>query len=105
MSESETSSTVSFDNIAVCDEIGQLIEKCEELHQEINLSFQNLENIQVLLQNSNNIFVNYNGSQVDLYEILENIHSSIITEIKEGSEINFGERILKELENMTFYKN
>ena len=102
---SEISSITSFDSIAVCEEIGQLIERCEELHQEIDTSFKNLENIKVLLQNSNSIFVNYNGCQMDLNEILENIHTNIITEIKEGRENNFGQRILKELENMTFYKN
>lgn len=105
MSESETSSITSFDDIAVCEEIGQLIERCEELNQEINTSFQNLENIKILLQNSNNIFVKYKDSQMDLYEILENIHMDIVKEIKEGNEINFGQRILKELDNMTFYKN
>lgn len=105
MSESETSSITSFDDIGLCEEIGQLIERCEELNQEINTSFKNLENIKILLQNSNNIFVNYKDSQMDLYEILENIHMDIIKKIKEGKEINFGQRILKELENMTFYKN
>lgn len=106
MSEiSSVSTNTTFNEIAVCEEIGQLIERCEELEQEIDNSFQTLQNIQSLVKNSNNIRVTYNGSIIDLYEVFETIHTDILEDIKKGNSTNFGEKILKEVETMVFHKN
>lgn len=102
---SDASSDVSFDNISICDEIGQLIERCEELQDRIHNSFETLNNINELIlnrQSYQNIMVSYNNHVVDFEEVLKEIHSKAIENIKELNSTSFGELILKELDNMVF---
>jgi hypothetical protein len=78
----------------VCDEIGQLIERCEELHEHINNSFETLQHINTLVKNHNNIFVKYNDSVVDFDDLLEKTHLEALENIKEKGVNNFGENLL-----------
>lgn len=106
MSESDTSSVTSsvtsFGDISVCEEIGQLIEQCQSLHEHIHNSFETLKNIHSLVENHNNINVTYNGVTMDLDTILEQIHKEALEDIQKTCRNTFGERLLNMLENATF---
>jgi hypothetical protein len=106
MSESDTSSvtssTTSFGDISVCEEIGQLIEQCQSLHEHIHNSFKTLKNIHSLVENHNNINITYNSVTIDLNTILEQIHKEALEDIQKTCRNTFGERLLNMLENATF---
>ena len=86
----------------VCDEIGQLIERCEELHEHIHNSFETLQNIETLVKNHTNILVSYGDWTGDLDELLERTHLEALKEIKEKGVNNFGEKLLDILDKIEY---
>jgi hypothetical protein len=100
MSEIDSESVSSFGDISVCDEIGQLIERCEELHEHIHNSFETLQTIQKLVQNQEIISVSYDGWTGDFGELLELTHLEALKEITEKGISNFGERLLDILDKI-----
>jgi hypothetical protein len=80
--ESDNSSTTSFGDISVCEEIGQLIEQCESLHDHIHNSFQTLKNIHSLVENHNNInVINYGYvGRNKIYDLLEKSKIALTSE-------------------------
>ena len=103
MSTADSSSvTSSFDDISVCEEIGQLIERCEDLQEQIHNSFETLQNIHSLVQNKNNINVTYNEWTGDFEELLEVFHEESLKNINEGRPSDFGNKLLKMLEEADF---
>lgn len=105
VTSSVVSSVSSFGDISVCQEIGQLIENCEGLHQYIHNSFETLNNINSLVENHNNITVTYNEWTGDFDELLELFHEEALTNIKNGKSSDFGQELLKMLDDTTFNKN
>jgi hypothetical protein len=103
MSTADSSSvTSSFDDISVCEEIGQLIERCEELHEHIHNSYETLQSIHSLVANQNNINVTHNGWTGDFEELLEVFHKEALTNISEGRDAEFGQKLLKMLDEAIF---
>lgn len=102
---SVTSSVTSFGDISVCEEIGQLIERCEELHDHIHNSFKTLQNINSLVENHQNINVTYNEWTGDFDDVLELFHEEAINNIKNDKPSCFGNELLKMLDDITFHKN
>ncbi len=102
MSEIDSESVSSFGDISVCDEIEQLIERCEELHEHIHNSFETLQNINTLVKNSTNIMVKYNDSIMDFDEILEKAHLHALDNIKEKNINNFGDKLLSMIDMCVF---
>jgi hypothetical protein len=102
-SSSVTSSVTSFGDISVCDEIGQLIDQCHQLHEHIHNSFETLNNIKHLVGTSNNITVTYNGSTSDFDEVLESLHTEALENIKAGNKSNFGQRLIDTLNIISFH--
>jgi hypothetical protein len=93
----------SFDNLSVCDEIGQLVTKCEELHNHIHNSFETMHNIKELIKNRNNINVTYNEDiTCDFDIVLEELHLKALENIKEKNQNNFGELLLEFIESGLF---
>lgn len=104
MSTTDSSSvTSSFDDISVCEEIGQLIERCEDLQEQIHNSFETLQNIHSLVQNNNNINVTYNEWTGEFEELLEVFHDEAMKNINEGHPADFGIKLLKMLEVAEFH--
>lgn len=101
----DISSVTSFGDISVCEEIGQLIESCEGLHQNIQNSYETMMNIRSLVNNQNNITVTYNEWTGDFEELLELFHEEALTNIKNGKSSYFGQELLKMLDDTTFHKN
>jgi hypothetical protein len=87
---------------SVCDEIGQLIERCEELHEHIHNSFETLQNIETLVKNHTNILVKYNDSIVDFDEVLEQVHKEALGDIKEKGVNTFGGKLLLAIDMCSF---
>jgi hypothetical protein len=102
ISESDTESVSSFGSNSVSDEIGQLIERCEELHEHIHNSFETLQNIETLVKNHANILVSYGDWTGDLDELLERTHLEALKEIKEKGVNNFGEKLLDILDKIEY---
>jgi hypothetical protein len=101
MSDAESISEVSsFGDNSVCEEIGQLIERCEELQEHIASSYETLQNIHSLVQN--NINVTHNEWTGDFEELLEVFHKEALTNISEGRSADFGEKLLKMLDEAYF---
>jgi hypothetical protein len=100
-SSTDASSVSSFGDISVCNEIGQLIENCQQLHDHIHTSFETLKNIHSLVEN-NNIIVSYDEWTGDFNELLEKIHTESLENIKNNGQINFGELLLERLDNIIF---
>jgi methyl-accepting chemotaxis protein len=98
MSVTSSDSDVSFSDSSVCDEIGQLLERCEELHEHIHNSFETLQNINTLVKNSTNIMVKYNDSIMDFDEVLEQVHKKVLGDIKEKGVNTFGERLVSTID-------
>ncbi len=86
----------------VCDEIEQLIERCEELHEHIHNSFETLQNIETLVKNHTNILVKYNDSVIDFDEILEKAHLEALENIKEKGINTFGDKLLNTIDLCVF---
>jgi hypothetical protein len=103
MSDTDTSSITSFDDISVCEEIGQLIQRCQDLEHHIHTSYKTLESIQSLITNHNNIIVTYDDWTGDLDELLEQMHNDAIDSINQTGRTNFGESLLKLLPNINFH--
>ncbi len=101
--ESDNSSTTSFGDISVCEEIGKLIENCEQLEKDIHSSFDTLNNIQSLVKNHNSIIVTYNDWTGNFDELLELFHDEALTNIKNGKVSNFGQELLKMLDDTIFH--
>jgi hypothetical protein len=103
MSDTEsTSETSSFGDNSVCEEIGQLIERCEELHEYIHNSYETLQSIHSLVANKNNINVTHNEWTGDFEELLEVFHKEALMNISEGRDAEFGQKLLKMLDEAIF---
>ncbi len=102
MSESDSSSVTSFDNISVCQEIGEFIERCEELHTLISNSADTLNQLKNIIDSNATIKVTYNGVTSNLDEILEQIHQETLESIPTSDKNVFGERLMTMLNNATF---
>lgn len=104
MSTADSSSvTSSFDDISICQEIGQLIEQCEELQECINNSFETLKSIHSLVKSHNNINITYNEWSGDFEGLLEVFHEEALKNINEGQPADFGIKLLKMLDVAEFY--
>jgi len=103
MSDAESISDVSsFGDISVCEEIGHLIERCQELQEHVHNSYEALQNIHSLVANQNNINVTHNEWTGDFEELLEVFHKEALTNISEGRSADFGEKLLKMLDEAYF---
>jgi hypothetical protein len=105
MSDTSTdvSSVTSFGDISVCEEIGQLIERCQEFHNHIHNSFETLKNIHSLVDNHNNIIVTHNEWTGDFYELLENLNTEALEGIKTTGQNNFTQKLLQVLDTCKFH--
>jgi hypothetical protein len=99
---SDTSSCSTGSNSSVYDEIGQLIERCEELHEHIHNSFETLQNIHTLVKNHTNIMVKYNDSIMDFDEVLEEVHKEALEDIKAKGVNTFGDKLTAVLDLCIF---
>jgi len=102
MSESDSSSVTSFDNISVCQEIGEFIQRCEELHTLISNSADTLNQLKNIIDSNATIKVTYNGVTSNLDELLEQIHQETLESIPTSDKNVFGERLMTMLNNATF---
>jgi hypothetical protein len=98
-SDSENS---SIGDLSICREIDELITRFEDFHTHIHNSFETLQNIQSLVANNNNINIRYNNKTCDFDAFLEEFHSIALNNIKENKPSNFGESLIKLLEEATF---
>lgn len=103
MSESDNSSTTSFGDMSVCEEIGQLIENCQQLHDHIHNSFETLKNIHSLVENHQNIKVTHNEWTGDFEELLETYHEEALKNIKENKPSEFGQMLIKMIDETIFH--
>lgn len=91
--------SISSDSVSVSDElltmIDELIERSENLNNEINKSFETIHNIHTQIDSNDKITVEYNGTICDLEEVLDNIHNKAL----ESGKYNFGELLLEYLKN------
>ena len=102
-SESDSESNSESEDISICNEIGQLINQCHQLHNYIDNSFETLHNIKYLINTHTNINVLYNGSILDFDELLENLHKEALENIKGGIKNYFGQKLLDTLNTINFY--
>jgi hypothetical protein len=83
---------------SICNEIDDLIDKCEELHTDINNSVESLKNIHSLVENHQNIIVTYKNMKYDFNEVLEIIHLQSLQDIN----YNFSKNLLETINNCYF---
>jgi hypothetical protein len=102
-SESDNSSTTSFGGMSVCEEIGQLIENCQQLHDHIHNSFETLKGIQALVENHQNIIVTHNEWTGDFDELLEKLNQQALMRIKGNQPSDFGASLVKMLDETIFH--
>jgi hypothetical protein len=102
MSESDSSSVTSFDNISVCQEIGEFIQRCEELHTLISNSADTLNQLKNIIDSNATIKVTYNDVTSNLEELLEQIHQETLESIPTSDKNIFGEILMTMLNNATF---
>jgi hypothetical protein len=103
MSESVASTTSALSGDAsVCDDIEELIDRCQDLHDHIHNTYETLQSIKSLIENHSSIMVTYRGWTGDFDELLERFHTNALTTIKEKSYTNFGEILLNALNDIEF---
>ena len=100
--DSDSDSDSDSEDSSICNEIGQLINQCHQLHNYIDNSFETLHNMQYLITDTN-INVLYNGSIFDFNELLENLHNEALEDIKGGTKNYFGQKLLDTLNTISFY--
>ena len=103
MSNSDSDSDSDSEDSSICNEIGQLINQCHQLHNYIDNSFETLQNIKYLINTRTNINILYNGSILDFNELLENLHNEALENIKGGIKNYFGQKLLDTLNTISFY--
>ncbi len=91
--------SISSDTETLSDElltmIDELIERSENLNNEINKSFETIHNIHTQIDSNDKITVKYNGTICDFEEVLDNIHNKAL----ESGKYNFGELLLEYLKS------
>jgi hypothetical protein len=100
--ESDNLSTSTFSNNSICDQIDNLIERCEQLHIHIHNSFDTIHTIKELVDTNLNINIVIDDKEKDLDIILEELHENAILKIKETGHSNFGEELLNIINNCDF---
>jgi hypothetical protein len=98
-----TSFTTSLSDISICNDIDDLIERCKYLSDHIHNSYESLKGIQYLIENHQNVIVSHNEWTGDFNEILEKCHNDTLENIKNGCATNFGNELLKMLDEIIFH--
>lgn len=96
--ENESDSSSIYSNNSICEQIDNLIERCEQLHIHIHNSFDTIHTIKELIDSNLNINVIINNEIKDFDSILEELHNDAILKIKKTGHSNFGEELLNIIE-------
>ena len=94
-SESDDSSDSSELDISISKDIDDLINSCYTLHANIIIANKLLSNITDKINRIQSINVIYEGDKMDLYDLLELLHTNAINNIKEGRPSGFENQLLK----------
>lgn len=101
-SECSSELTESYENLSICQEIDELIDNCNQLHERIYDSFETLHSIKELIDNNTNIIVVSNDRICDFDEILEELHATALESIDSCGKNTFGQSLLNFLETAKF---
>ena len=93
-SESGDSSDSNDSDISICKDINDLIDSCHELHANIIVANNLLGNITDKINKIQSINVIYEGDTIELYDLLELLHTNAINNIKEGRPSGFENQLL-----------
>ena len=91
-----TASTCSDDSLSVsssnsiCNELDDLLERCEQLHEHIQNSTETLHAIHRMVEVSENINITLDGTTRDFDEVLEELHAASLARVRNGEQNNFG---------------
>jgi len=103
MSEYDTSdSETTFDGISICEELNDLIERCQEYHYHLHCAHETLAALEKLIDTHRNIIVSFDGWMGDFDELLEKLHKNALDNIVEKGENNFGKQLLNALQTIEF---
>ena len=80
--------------ISLFDDIEQLILQFEEICNIHSNAIKRLETLQILIETSNNITINYKGTNTDLSDILLELHNKALHQINKTGESQFGSNLL-----------
>ena len=93
--DSSDSSDSSELDISISKDIDDLINSCHTLHANIIIANKLLSNITDKINRIQSINVIYEGDKMDLYDLLELLHTNAINNIKEGRPSGFENQLLK----------
>ncbi len=100
MSDAESiCSSDSSDTNSICDELEHLLERCEQLHNNISAATEILQGLHTRIDNGDTINISLGGTMRNLDEVLEEIRVEAIAAIREGKANTFGQRLAAVLEN------
>lgn len=95
-SEDDTASRISSDSIS--NELDDLLQRCEQLHEHIQNSTKTLHSIHQLVSSGGNIKIIVDGTTRDFNELLEELHVVALERVRAGEQSNFGTALLAMLE-------
>ena len=95
-SEDDTASCTSSDSIS--NELDDLLQRCEQLHEHIHNSTETLHTIHQLVSSGGNIKITLEGATRDFNEFLEELHVAALERVRAGKQCNFGASLLTVLE-------
>jgi hypothetical protein len=94
---SDDSSSVTSSN-SICNELDDLLERCEQLHEHIQNSTETLHAIHQMIETNGSIKITLNGATRDFDEVLEELHAVSMVRVRNGEQNNFGVALLDILE-------
>ena len=101
-SESGDSSESDDLDISISKDINDLIDSCHELHANIIVANNLLDNITDKINRIQSINVIYEGDKMNFYDLLELLHENAINNIKEGRSNSFEHQLLKAIDISVF---
>lgn len=97
-----TDDSILSDTPSIINDINDLTEKCYQLQEYIDSSYQILQELNSQIRNSQLITVSYEGWTGDFEEIINRLHSRAIDNIQKYGKNNFGELLLDIIDKINF---
>ena len=97
---SVSDSEISVDS--VIEELNEIIERSEEISNQIQASIKTLDKIESLIASEKSVIVKYDEFNGDFNELIEVVHKGALENISENGVNNFGQMLLDIIENGQF---
>jgi hypothetical protein len=93
MSDAESTTSSISESDSIYAELEQVLERCEQLYHHIHSTGETLQSLHTRIDSGDTIKITIDGTMRDLEEVLEEIHMSALSAIREDKTNTFGQRL------------